>query len=401
MLITCVIAEKLILFSRVKANNANMKVDLYLNGDLIDASDKKLVSQLPIKDKMLLTGKLYQVNANMPSSPDSSSDSSTGSPQNPCDAVTNNEAENCLPGVIMSRQHNNAQFFFQIADLGMELNHRPLIENALAILKIMPADEEVIRGIKDTCIPCVEEENVFKFDSLFLKSSETEVAYNLGVIYSLLMPAQNPLSEEAQDFQVKFIQSGAGFKVIELLIRNNFLSKADDLTKICTLLVVLKISKLVLVTVAHLTILTGDSSKGDEPSVFQQGLCQVPNPTADSMIRDVALKVAKILNSSPFNCKQMMSKSVAMRDCISAVIQIAWSSSTGLESSLHAPISAIRSALRSQTEGYFQIYLTCKESLEVLSVMFMLQPGILDEMFERSHDFKMLIIDLLLICPEG
>ena len=211
-----------------------MKVDLYLNGELIDASDKKLVSQLPIKDKMLLTGKLYQVNANMPSSPDSSSDSSTGSPQNPCDGSTNIEAENCLPGVIMSRQHNNAQFFFQIADLGMELNHRPLIDNALAILKIIPADEEIIRVIKSTCIPCGEEENMSKFDSLFLKSSATEVAYNLGVIYSLLMPAQNPLSEGAQDFQVKFIQSGAGFKVIELLIRNNFLSKSDALTKICT-----------------------------------------------------------------------------------------------------------------------------------------------------------------------
>ena len=167
-------------------------------------------------------------------------------------------------------------------------------------------------------------------------------------------------------------------------------------------MVVLKISKLVLVAVAHLTILTtGDPGKGDEPNVFQQGLCQIPNPTADSMIRDVALKVAKILNNSPFNCKQMMSKSVALRDCISAVIQIAWSSSTGLESSLHASVPAIRSVLRSQPEGYYQIYLTCKESLEVLSVMFMLQPGILDEMFERSDDFKMLIIDLLLICPEG
>ena len=34
---------------RVKANNnVNMKVDLYLNGDLIDANEKKLVSQLQL-----------------------------------------------------------------------------------------------------------------------------------------------------------------------------------------------------------------------------------------------------------------------------------------------------------------------------------------------------------------
>ena len=403
---------------RVKANNANMKVDLYVNGELIDASDKKLVSQLPIKDRMVLTGKLYQVNANMPSSPDSSSDSSSGSPANPCaDGSTNVEAENCLPGVIMSRQHNHAQFFFQISDLGMQLNSRPLIDNALAILKIMPADEETIRIVKATCCPTRRQEecdqqmdqessvvsSLSRFDSLFLKSSPTEVAYTLGVIYSLLMPAQNPLSEDAQEFQVSFIESGAGFKVIELLTRNNFLSKSDDLTRICTFLVVLKISKLVLVTMAHLTVLS-DSTKGDDSAsssaMIHQGLYQIPNPTADCMIRDVALKVAKIVNNSSLNCKQVMNRSVIMRECISAVIQIAWSASTGLESSLSAPIGTIRSALRSQSEGIYQIYLTCKEALEVLSVMFMLQPEILDEKFQRSDEFKVLIIDLLLICPE-
>ena len=30
-----------------------MKVDLYINGDLLDPIDKKLVSQLPFKDKMV------------------------------------------------------------------------------------------------------------------------------------------------------------------------------------------------------------------------------------------------------------------------------------------------------------------------------------------------------------
>ncbi len=30
-----------------------MKVDLYINGDLLDPSDKKLVMQLPLKDKMV------------------------------------------------------------------------------------------------------------------------------------------------------------------------------------------------------------------------------------------------------------------------------------------------------------------------------------------------------------
>lgn len=47
----------------------------------------------------MLTAKLYQVNTNMPSSPDSSSDSSTSSPQHQFRGL-NKDAENCLPGVV-------------------------------------------------------------------------------------------------------------------------------------------------------------------------------------------------------------------------------------------------------------------------------------------------------------
>ena len=37
---------------RVKANNSNLKVDLYINGELLDqADDRKLISQLAIRDK--------------------------------------------------------------------------------------------------------------------------------------------------------------------------------------------------------------------------------------------------------------------------------------------------------------------------------------------------------------
>ena len=47
----------------------------------------------------LITAKLSEVGSNMPSSPDSSSDSSTGSPHHVYDGP-NIEAENCLPGVV-------------------------------------------------------------------------------------------------------------------------------------------------------------------------------------------------------------------------------------------------------------------------------------------------------------
>ncbi|MPC49429.1 putative ubiquitin carboxyl-terminal hydrolase FAF-Y [Portunus trituberculatus] len=85
---------------RLKSTAPNVKVELYLNTDPIDpVEDKKIIAQMPLRDKMVLTAKLVQVGSNMPSSPDSSSDSSTGSPQHPYEGP-NVEAENCLPGVV-------------------------------------------------------------------------------------------------------------------------------------------------------------------------------------------------------------------------------------------------------------------------------------------------------------
>lgn len=219
------------ILTQVKAGNGSMKVDLYLNGEIIDPNVVKLVSQLKLKDKTVLTGKLYQVNSNMPSSPDSSSDSSSGSPHNPCESP-NLEAEACLPGVILSKKASYAQFLFQISDLGMKVAHLPLVQNALSILKIMPADQDVIKKLRDAAATAAESQDASLFDSMFLlHKSPTQVAYSLISTYSLLMPAQNPLSPESQDFQFNFLKSGCGFKVMELLSRNNFLCGADDLTK--------------------------------------------------------------------------------------------------------------------------------------------------------------------------
>lgn len=82
---------------------ATIKVELLVNGDsrepILLSDDRKLLSQLPIRDKMTLTAKLCQANSNFASSPETSSDSSTSSPQYLYDGP-NLEAENVLPGVV-------------------------------------------------------------------------------------------------------------------------------------------------------------------------------------------------------------------------------------------------------------------------------------------------------------
>ncbi|CAG0892062.1 unnamed protein product, partial [Darwinula stevensoni] len=98
---------------KLAAPSPGMKVDLFLNGEILDpgTEDRKLISQISLSDKALpteflpdclrriLTGKLVPANP-MPSSPDSSSDSSAGSPQHQYDGP-NAEAENALPGVVL------------------------------------------------------------------------------------------------------------------------------------------------------------------------------------------------------------------------------------------------------------------------------------------------------------
>lgn len=133
----------------------------------------------------------------------------------------------------MAQQPQYTKFFFQLADLGMILHYPPLVENTLSILKIMPADQKTVETVSQFCKIAVEsgDDNFAQFDTLFFAPSPTQVVYNLGVIHSLLMPAQNPMSDEAHAFQFDFMKSGCGCKILELLTKNNFLSRADDFTK--------------------------------------------------------------------------------------------------------------------------------------------------------------------------
>jgi len=115
----------------------------------------------------------------------------------------------------------------------MALNYDPLCATALSILNIIPADKTTVENLQILCKSGAnsKSENIEKFDELFHKSSPTQISYNLMVIYSLLMPSRNPLSEEAQIFQYDFIKSGCGFKILQLLNQENFLSSAANFVK--------------------------------------------------------------------------------------------------------------------------------------------------------------------------
>lgn len=47
---------------RIKASGANLKLDLFINGELLDpADDRKLLSQIPLRDKMVSSLCMVQI----------------------------------------------------------------------------------------------------------------------------------------------------------------------------------------------------------------------------------------------------------------------------------------------------------------------------------------------------
>lgn len=82
------------------------KVELYLNGELLDSShDRKILSQIPVRDKTVIVAKVYD--GHLPTcASDTSSDSSSASPPLPP------TPEHALPGAV-SAPPNSTNIVFQ------------------------------------------------------------------------------------------------------------------------------------------------------------------------------------------------------------------------------------------------------------------------------------------------
>lgn len=413
---------------RLKSTAPNVKVELYLNTDPIDpVEDKKIIAQMPLRDKMVLTAKLVQAGSNMPSSPDSSSDSSTGSPQHPYEGP-NVEAENCLPGVIMSAQAKYTQFLLQLADLGCTLQLPQLRDSARALLNIMPADQFTVNNLRSICMEHAkigDQSLSPSLENIVFSSSPSQVLYNLQVLYSLLMPAHNPMTEKALEFQYNFMKSGGVKIIIDMLAKNNFLSNTDMPTKRSAFLVVLKLAKLAFVTVGYAIVgvvagsvtsstpaTTTNSNGGTEETsstpggsgipasthtqalVLQEALHHIPNPSSDCMVRNVASRLAQSLHDQVTGVVPDMS-------VVRAILKITWASAAGQVHLITSSLDEIEKATeRPPTKPPDPEDLqVCREGLETLSVVLALYPPAL-ETLTKDNQFHKLVMGLVLVGGE-
>ncbi|XP_014217217.1 probable ubiquitin carboxyl-terminal hydrolase FAF-X isoform X3 [Copidosoma floridanum] len=431
---------------KIKASDTQIKMDLFINGEPLDpADDRKLLSQIPLRDKTLLSVKLSQVNTNMPSSPDSSSDSSTSSPHHPyskmesCHA-SNPEAESSLPGVLLSQRHKFVTFFFQLADLGCMLEQAQLRDGARYLLQLIPADICTVQKLQrffgrykdhEAVQNSSADESNVNVGSLFFSASPSQVLYNLEVLYTLLMPALDPMSDKACEFQLNLIKSGEAGVILDMLTKNNFLPNADEVTKRSAYLTVLKLCKFLLTvmanTVAQLTEVPYlnaqilQSNKHQLPiAVLKQALHSVPNQNTEFMLRSVAVKLATFIakdmligSSELERYRQLLQQALLweLPDVVTirAIIRLAWAASSGSLNHLNASSQVLHEIHETNAKDQKNMdnndVLICKEALEVLTLALVLNPKALedltrDSMWQQNSENVMwntFLIDLVLV----
>lgn len=329
----------------------------------------------------------------------------------------------------MSHSTQYAQFFCQLSSLGSCLGHGPLRDGARALLLLMPPDRMTMErlnflfkgtpaGLPETTI-----------DTMFFSASPAQVLYHLEVLYTMLMPALEPLSEKALDFQFHFMISGEIQVFLDMLTKNNFMSNADMSTKRSAYLCVLKICKFGLSVIGNVLVRLNDETGNTECGIsesnsndsiqltpvmyLRQALRSVPSHTSEQVLRQVSVKLSQALAEHMLTgtageklqavFSQALTSDLPDMNTILAMVRIAWAASS---SSLHC-VTASTEVLHALCDPaareeslllHPDDIMLCKEDLECLCLSLVLNPSILGVLC-REKLWHTLLMDLVLLCP--
>ncbi|KAK4027909.1 probable ubiquitin carboxyl-terminal hydrolase FAF-X [Daphnia magna] len=407
---------------------SGVKLDLYLNNELIEPSEGyRLVADLPLRDKTMLTAKLSQSNTAVAGSPDSSSDSSTGgSPQHAPNsyqgaiggqlhhAMTAAAAEGMLPGVLMSRDKRINPFLCQLADLGSQLQHAQLRDAARNLLRQLPADPQAIERlvVASQVLPSVQSlpsvaagdksesfQSPSELESIFIASSPSTTLYHLEVAYSLLMPANMSASDRTSDFQLGFILRGGIPLLLKMLSANSFLSTADIPTKRSAYLSILRLSKVVLAVMSSICMRNVLDSPGQNLVLHTVTSCAA----TDSVVRAVASRLAQHMQTDS-DASLLLSSIKPDEEVARSLVRLTWASSSGdyqlLESSWNdlGMVKLNTTVSPTQENEYSEDILLCKEALEVLTVVNSISPRAVYQV-SQSNTFYRFSLEMILLCP--
>lgn len=410
------------LLKKIKGTSVNnIKIDFcYSGGELIDiADDRNPIGQYMFRDKTMLTAKLTQIGPGLSNSPDSSSDSSTGSPPRPCPDVQRPDSERTLPGVIISQKPAITDFFLKLYQLGADQGLGSLRETCSDILHLLPLDRLTIQNLTAMCyrpsgIPETDDKiiEIHTPESMFLHCSPAQVLYNLEVMHALLKPAVEPFNITNLQFQSAWVHSGVAHFILELLTKNNFLPSADMDTKRAAFQTVLRLAKIFLYIVGCVLSKVGDEPTSTTDFDSDRSQIEILKSTlstifgnAEQTVRTVSAKLAdnlatEMLSEEPVGdaCRKLFTTALQWScpdlQTIKAIVQLAWASATGALQQLGTinDFSQIEARPEPQDQSL------CKDALEVLTISLVLNPDA-NEALSRDPIWPNFIISIVLMNP--
>lgn len=237
------------------------------------------------------------------------------------------------------------------------------------------------------------------------------------------MPALDPMSERAFEFQYNFIKSGEAGVILDMLTKNKFLPNADETTKRSAYLTVLRLCKLLLTVMGNMMACVMDEvqqtstpenhdhhcNNRGRVAVLKQALQSVPNQSTEYMLRNVAAKLAqhlahRICGTEADRCRQLFMQALSWElpdvATVRAIIRLAWAASTGNLNNINATNELLHSMhetnQKEQRNPDNNDVLVCKEALEVLTIALVLNPSAL-ETLSKDKIWHTFLIDLVLL----
>lgn len=297
------------------------------------------------------------------------------------------ETEWQLPGIIISQKPQFNEFFLQLYQLGIELNHSRLRDGCRTLLHLLPADRLTTQKIQQMCNPLATFDTIIEKitpEMMFIEPSFAQTIYNLEVLYSLIVPA----IELNQSFLMSYIHSGVAHFVLSLLTNSSFVPGSDVHTKRAAFHNVLRSSKVFLHIIGCVLC-----KVGDEPSAMtlptsrsQIELLKTTFSTilgtTEQTIRSIALKLSdnlatEMLSGEPEGeaCRALFASALKWScpdlETIKSIIELAWSIGCGNMKALKWNETTERIEILMPDQHDHSL---CRESLEVLTTSLVLNP---------------------------
>ncbi|XP_063547239.1 probable ubiquitin carboxyl-terminal hydrolase FAF-X isoform X2 [Cydia strobilella] len=273
------------------------KVELYLNGELLDSThDRKILSQIPVRDKTVIVAKVYD--GHLPTcGSESSSDSSTSSPPAPP------TPEHALPGVLFAQGTWYIPFILELEHVGVMKKHPQLMEAAHLLSQICPAHKLTMDKLTEALLS--REDG--KLRDLLYGPAPPTVAYNVEVLYSMVMPSSDTKLDRSRSFQLACVKKAP--LLIQCLADKDFLQGASSHTRRVGYLSLVRLAKLVLYTLGHLfEILAPDGSDTSvdkdfrmDVTILREALQTVPSHNCELIVKAIAEKLANTLGEQVVN----------------------------------------------------------------------------------------------------